>query len=159
MKSAGIAVVLAGALVLGACGDADEAGGSGGQDGDAAGGGQTVTVVAQDFSFGTARLEFEPGAEVTVTLDNQGEAEHSFSIEELDVEAEAAGGESAEATFTMPDSGSLEFFCEYHPDQMTGTLSVLGNEGAGRLDEDEPEGEEKEEKDDEDDAGSGTDDY
>ena len=131
MKGFRTAVLLLGALLIGACGGGDEAGGSAGESGEAAGGGQTFTVVAQDFSFDTTSLELEPGAEVTVTLDNQGEAEHTFSIEELDVEAEAAGGETAEATFTMPDSGSVEFFCEYHPDDMTGTLSVIGAGGAG----------------------------
>lgn len=135
MKGFGIAALLAGALILGACGGEDDAGGSTGQAGEAAGGGQTTTVVAQDFSFETSSLEFEPGADVTVTLDNQGEVEHTFSIEELDVEAEAAGGETAEATFAMPESGSLEFFCEYHPDQMTGTISVIGAGGEAPSDD------------------------
>jgi plastocyanin len=147
MKGVGMAALLAGALLFGACGGDDSAGGSSGEAGEAGGGGSTVTVVAQDFSFDTTELEFEPGAEVTVTLDNQGEAEHTFSIEELDVEAEAQGGETAEATFTMPDSGSLEFFCEYHPDDMTGTLSVIGATGGG--DSDDEGAEEK------DDSGGG----
>ena len=140
MKGVGMAALLAAALFLSACGGEDDAGGSSGQSGEAAGGGQTVTVVAQDFSFDTTNLEFEPGAQVTVTLDNQGEAEHTFSIEELDVEAEAAGGETAEATFTMPDSGSFEFFCEYHPEDMTGTLGVIGATSGGGTEKKDDEG-------------------
>ncbi len=129
-------IVLASSLILlaAACGGTDSAGGGGGEDPD---GGTTIDVVAQDFSFETTSIEVEPGADVTVTLENEGEAEHTFTIEELDVEAEAHGGETAEASFTAPDSGSYEFFCEYHPDDMTGTLSILGANG-GRTETEEP---------------------
>ena len=128
MKKPGIAVVAAATLLLVACGGEESSGGS---TGEAAGGGQETTVVAEDFQFQTTKLEFRAGEDVTVTLDNQGEAEHTFSIEELEVEAEAAGGETAETTFTMPDEGTFEFFCEYHPEDMTGTLSVIGATGGG----------------------------
>ena len=76
--------------------------------------------------------------DLAVTLDNIGEAEHTFTIEELDVEAEAHGGETAEASFTAPDSGSYEFFCEYHPDQMSGTFAILGSGEDNQTDTEEP---------------------
>ncbi len=152
MRKVGVATLIATALVLGGCGGEDSSpGSSAGQAGQAEGGGQTTTVVAEDFSFATSKLAFRPGAEVTVTLDNQGEAEHTFSISELDVEAEAAGGETAEATFTMPKSGSFEFFCKYHPDDMRGTLDVIGAAG-GASDEKEDDGGASDEK--EDDGGA-----
>ena len=123
------------ALVATGCGGSEEAGGGTGED---PGGGTTIEVVAQDFSFDTTSLEVQPGADVTVTLKNEGEAEHTFTIEELDVEAEAHGGETAEASFTAPDSGSYEFFCEYHPDQMSGTFAILGSGGDNQTDTEEP---------------------
>ncbi len=134
MSSNRSVIALIAILLVGACGGGEET--ASGEMGEDPGGGITTTVVAKDNSFDTAKLEFQPGAEVTVTLENQGEAEHTFSIEELDVEVEAHGGESAETTFTVPDSGTYEFFCEYHPDDMTGTLAVLGS-GAGGDDEKE----------------------
>jgi plastocyanin len=137
LRSAG---VLALALVLGACGSED----SGGNGGDGSG---ALEVVAQDISFDPTTLDVEAGAEVTVTLTNEDDTEHTFSIEELDVEAEAAGGENAEATFTAPDSGSLEYFCEYHPDAMTGTLSVGGDTGGAPEEETETEDEGAEKED------------
>ena len=133
------AALLAMGLLLGACGSEESDGGTTGEDDNGGGGGSSLEVVAQDFKFDQTSLDVEPGAEVTVTLTNEDEAEHTFTIEELDVEAEAAGGETAEATFTAPDSGSYEFICEYHPDEMSGTLSVGGDTGAGGSSEDESE--------------------
>ena len=143
MKISTVTSMCAAALLIGACGGSDEAGGGTGQDPD---GGTTIEIVAQDFSFDTTSFEERPGTQVTVTLVNEDEAEHTFTIEELDVEAEAHGGETAEASFTAPDSGSYEFFCEYHPDQMSGTFSILGSDDGGmeteEPTEDKPEGDE-----------------
>ncbi len=112
--------VLAGVVALTSCGGDDEQGG-----GEGGGGGtESVELTAQDFSFDPTTIEVDPGAEVEVTLTNEDEAEHSFTVEELDVEVEAHGGESATTTFTAPDSGSVEFICKYHPDQMTGEITV-----------------------------------
>jgi plastocyanin len=128
VKHASALVVLSvGALLLGACGE-DDGGGSAS--------GETTELVAQDFSFDPTTLDLAAGEEVTVTLMNEGEAEHSFTVEELDVETEAEGGESSEVSFTAPDEGTVEFFCKYHPDQMTGEISVDGGAaGGGNTDE------------------------
>jgi plastocyanin len=100
-----------------ACGSEDTGGTSG-----------EIEVVATDLQFDTNELEIEPGSSAEVTLTNDGEAEHSFSVEELDLEVEAEGGETATGTLEAPDEDvTYEFFCEYHPDQMRGTLIV----GAG----------------------------
>jgi hypothetical protein len=47
------------------------------------------------------------------------------------VETEAEGGESAEVSFTAPEEGAVEFHCKYHPDQMTGEISVDGSAAGG----------------------------
>jgi plastocyanin len=111
--------VVASVVFIGACGGDDDGGGDGG-------GATSVEIAAQDFSFDPTTLELPAGGEVTLTLNNEGEAEHSFTVEDLDVETEAEGGESSETTFTAPDSGTTEFFCKYHPDQMTGEITVSG---------------------------------
>jgi plastocyanin len=121
-----LAVLIVGALLLGACGEDDGGSGSG----------ESVELVAQDFSFEPTTLDLPAGEEVTVNLVNEGEAEHSFTVEELDVETEAEGGESSEVSLTAPDEGTVEFFCKYHPDQMTGEISVGGG-AAGKGDTDE----------------------
>jgi plastocyanin len=118
-----LAALIVAALLVGACGEDD--GGSGAASGD------SVELVAQDFSFDPTTLDLPAGEEVTVTLTNEGEAEHSFTVEDLDVETEAEGGESAEVSFTAPEEGAVEFHCKYHPDQMTGEISVDGSAAGG----------------------------
>jgi plastocyanin len=113
-------VLVAALALLAACGNDD-----------GGGGGESLEVTAADFSFDPTTLEVEPGAEVTVTLINDGETEHSFSIEDPEVEVEAEAGEEAETTFTAPDEGTVEFFCKYHPTQMTGELVVGGGGASG----------------------------
>jgi plastocyanin len=114
------------ALVVGACGgDDDDSGSNGG--GSGGGEAQSVDLTAANFAFDPTTIEAEPGQEVTVTLVNDDSAEHSFTVEDLDVEVEAEGGESADVTFTAPDSGSVEFHCEYHPEQMRGEITVDGS--------------------------------
>lgn len=118
------AVVGAMALLFAACGE----------DGGDSGGGakQAVTVTAADFSFAETEIQVDPGATVELTLDNTGDAEHSFTSDDLDAEVEAEGGEEASTTFDAPDSGTFEFHCKYHPDQMTGQIVV--GEGGGTSD-------------------------
>jgi plastocyanin len=118
-----LAILTVGAILLGACGE-DDGGGESAS-------GETFELVAQDFSFEPTTLELPAGGEVTVNLVNEGEAEHSFTVEELDVETEAGGGASSEVSFTAPDDGTVEFFCKYHPDQMTGEISVGGGAAGG----------------------------
>jgi plastocyanin len=112
-------------LLLGACGDNGE---DTSDEGD--GGGTPVTVVATDFAFDTETLTLEAGESVELTLQNDGEAEHSFTSEDVGAEVEAEPGATASTTFTAPDEdGTFEFHCEYHPTQMIGEI-VVGEGGA-----------------------------
>lgn len=110
-----VIALVAVALISAACGGDDDGGGGGGS--------ETLDVTARDFEFADTSPSVPAGEEVEVQFTNEGEAEHSFTVEELDVEVEAEGGESATTTFTA-DAGTYEFFCEYHPDQMMGELTV-----------------------------------
>jgi cytochrome c oxidase subunit 2 len=120
-----ILVATAGSLfLLGACGD-DEAGSEDSGSGDSSAS-QSIELTASNFSYDKDSFEVEPRSEVEVTLTNEDDTEHTFSIEDPEVEVEAEGGESANGTFTAPEEGSVEFFCEYHPDQMRGEVTVGG---------------------------------
>lgn len=93
-----------------------------------------------DFSFDPTTVSVEPGEEVTIRLDNQGSAQHSFTAEELGIDVEADGGSTAEGSFTAPDAeGTFEFICTFHPTQMRGDI-VVGAGGAGGAggEDDEP---------------------
>lgn len=113
------------ALAAAACGGDDgDSGSDNGGDGGDGGGAQSVEVTAADFAFDPVTIQAEPGQEVEVTLVNDDSTDHTFTVEELDVEAQAAGGESVSVTFTAPDLGSVEFFCQFHAEQMRGEITV-----------------------------------
>src|SRR5215208_5714529 len=119
------AIALALALPLAGCG------GGGGDDGDGGDNaaseerpsGPTSDITAKDFAFDPSEVTLEAGKEVTIVLTNEDSAEHNITAEDLDVDADAEGGETGQATVT-PDAGSYDFHCKYHPDQMTGTITV-----------------------------------
>ena len=116
------------ALVAAACGGGDdEADG-----GDEGGGDGGTTVTAVDFSFDPGSVTVDAGAEVDLTLQNDGAVTHSLTIDDADFEIEAEGGATASDTLTAPDEDTtLEFHCKFHP-QMTGEIVVgAGGTGAG----------------------------
>ena len=132
-------ILMAVLLLTAACGSGDE-GGSTEDSGDDSSGSATVEVSAADFSFTPEAVNVAAGAEVTVTFSNEGEAPHTMTSDDLELDIEAEPGESAEGTFTAPDSGSVEFHCEVHPD-MTGQIVVEGSEGAGGSEDSEDKSE------------------
>jgi plastocyanin len=142
-----LAAVAALALFAVACGDDDDDDTSGDDTGgeattapaDGGGGGeaQTIAIEATDFAFDVTEIEAAPGDEITITLTNSGDAEHTVTIDDPAFEVEAGGGEEAEGSFTAPDA-TVEFYCRYHPSQMTGTVTISGDastrdQGGGTL--------------------------
>jgi plastocyanin len=137
------------ALVLAGCGGDDD-GSAGG--GGAYGGGSPATTTAattaasggavggpamdvsgmtvvdmelKDDVFAPALLRGTPGQAITIDLDNTGAREHNFSIEAQDVDTDVEPGETATVKVTFPDSGTLDFVCEYHEaNGMVGSLEV-----------------------------------
>ncbi len=83
-----------------------------------------LSVTAADFSFEPTTLNAPVGATVGITLDNTGVAAHTFTSDDLDVDIEAAGGAVRTGEFTVPEAGTYEFHCHFHPDQMKGEIVV-----------------------------------
>jgi plastocyanin len=127
IASASVAAVVVVALALAACGDDDDSGtgdtgtpGTSGTSGTVATGSR-ATITAANIAFDPTELTV--GAGETITLRNDDDVEHSFTIDDPAIDAEAEGGE--EATVDAPDEpGTYDFHCRYHPDQMTGVLTV-----------------------------------
>lgn len=110
------------ALVAAGCGS-DEGGDTG------AAVENTLNVEAFDFYFDPTTLNVDVGAEVTIEFTNSGSVEHSWTSSDLDAEVEAGAGEESSVTFTAPaEPGSYDYFCEYHPDEMQGTISIGGSD-------------------------------
>lgn len=144
-----LAMALAIGLVATACAEQQEAGGGGGGGGGEEGGG-TVTIAGQDatshgsedvtgtdeielelddFYFEPTVLEGEAGQSLTVSMFNEGDAPHTFTIDELQIDQEIQpGDEGLTAEVTFPDSGALVFYCRFHVGGgMLGGLSAGGD--------------------------------
>ncbi|HET7481368.1 MAG TPA: cupredoxin domain-containing protein [Actinomycetota bacterium] len=92
------------------------------------GGGKPVTVTAKDFAFSPNEITVDPGEEVELTFQNDDTTTHTFTSDDIDVDLSVDGGKSGTATFTAPDSGTVEWHCSIHS-SMTGTIKV-GDAGA-----------------------------
>jgi plastocyanin len=87
-------------------------------------------VELDDFYFEPTVLEGKPGQKVTLELKNEGETEHTFTIDSQNVDQDLGPGEEAEVDVTIPKSGVVSFYCKFHKSSgMAGALAVTGQEG------------------------------
>jgi plastocyanin len=105
----------------------------GGEDGSVPGGPVNVTVVARNLQFERRSITASPGAQVTVTLNNQDagvlhniafytnrSASTSIAVGEL-----FPGVASRDLQFMAPNrAGNYFYRCDVHPDTMTGSFAV-----------------------------------
>jgi plastocyanin len=94
--------------------------------------GQSETSLElDDFYFEPTVLIGEPGQTLSIELENEGTAPHTFTIESADIDEELQPGDKVETDVTFPDSGALTFICRFHAGGgMQGALSVSGDLGA-----------------------------
>jgi len=77
-------------------------------------------------------LNMTLNSEYTITIDNPTDEEHELiitsdsdgKINEIAKGPEIEPGEDGEFKFTPDQIGKLGYHCEYHPDQMNGTITV-----------------------------------
>jgi plastocyanin len=85
----------------------------------------SLPVEADDFYFSPNTIQGTAGQKLTIKVENEGAATHTFTIESQNVDVEVEPGNEAEMSVTFPDSGSVEFICRFHATQgMTGELRV-----------------------------------
>jgi plastocyanin len=124
-----IAALLAAAAMLAfaGCGSDDNTSSSSGGGGGGGYGGQSTSskssssksgeadeIELDDNYFEPKTITGKPGSKMTVELKNEGQAEHTFTIDSQKIDKELEGGEDAEVSFTIPKAGSVEFYCKYH---------------------------------------------
>ncbi len=112
------AAALALALITG-CGAAGGAGG-GASVGD-------ITLQANEFAYSPATLRLDRAGQVTVTLHNQGQLEHDFTIEGAQGTLLVKANSTGKATFKIPKAGTYTYACtvQGHKEAgMKGTLTV-----------------------------------
>jgi plastocyanin len=147
MKHAMMAGVLLGllAVAVAGCGGKSASKSSSGGGG---GGGQTVVagvtannhgsktvsssaeVELDDYYFKPTVIQGKAGSTVTLKLKNEGSIEHNFSVDAQKIDQNLAPGDSATVTVTIPKSGALSFYCNFHKSMgMAGALEVSGGGG------------------------------
>ena len=138
-------VLLALGLVAAACGDDDEEEPTATQapgasptaagpaaTGTPAAGATEITIVAAALGFNQGSFEVTAGQPFTITLDNQDDVSHDLhiyieqggdSIAVTDPDRVSPGSKGT-LTTTITEPGEYYFQCDFHPQQMNGTLTV-----------------------------------
>jgi plastocyanin len=87
-------------------------------------------VELDDFYFKPTVLQGKPGEQVTLELKNEGQTEHSFTIDSQGIDKDLQPGDEAEVNVTIPKSGVVSFYCKFHKSSgMAGALAVTGQTG------------------------------
>ena len=131
-----LAFAALGAGFLAACGGDNE------EEADTAAPGETqpanpdkVDVRAHDFNFEPTGLIGEMGRPFDVTIRNEGDAPHTFTIDELHVDQTVEPGKKATVRVTPSEPGELTFYCKFHIGRgMMGSLMVSGASQPGGSD-------------------------
>jgi plastocyanin len=113
MRIARFTIAIAAVALLGAaCGGDD--GGNGGD------GGTTDSVTMVDNEFQPSSFT---AASTTITVTNDGQALHSFTLADGGIDQDVQAGESADVDLSGLDAGTHDLTCKYHP-EMTGSVTV-----------------------------------
>jgi plastocyanin len=121
-------VVIAALLAAVACGGDEETSDAGSADVDAVP--TEVEVAVTDFAFAPTRLTGSVGQDLEVTLTNTGEAPHTFTIDEYNVDVEVAAGDETTVTVLPSEPGEFNYYCRFHESQgMLGAITTAA-EGA-----------------------------
>ena len=87
-------------------------------------------VELDDYYFKPTVLQGKPGQKVTLELRNEGQVEHTFTIDSQGIDKELQPGDEGEVTVTIPKSGVVSFYCKFHKSSgMAGALAVTGQTG------------------------------
>src|SRR5215210_811518 len=76
--------------------------------------GDEAELELDDNYFGPTVLKGTPGQRVTLELENEGQAEHNFTIDSQGIDQDVEAGEDAKVAVMMPKSGAVLFYCKYH---------------------------------------------
>jgi plastocyanin len=75
-----------------------------------------ISVEADDFYFDATYIKTKKGT-LTVALENEGNAPHTFTIDSLDIDKEIQPGKKATVKVKVPSSSAVAFYCRFHKGQ------------------------------------------
>jgi plastocyanin len=147
-KIASLLAVTVAATLLAACGD-DGGGGSADDENQGAApvalegdvndegsidatGQSELEMEADDFYFEPTFVRATPGDTLTVTVTNEGDTTHTFTIDDLGVDLELQPGDSGEVEVAAPADRALNFYCRFHRGSgMQGAVYTSAGQTAG----------------------------
>ncbi|MEO8695123.1 MAG: cupredoxin domain-containing protein [Acidimicrobiales bacterium] len=84
-----------------------------------------VEVELDDLYFSPTFVKAKPGTEIEISLKNDGEVKHTFTIDDTKTNVELDAGQKASVKVTLPASGALAYYCSFHRGSgMQGAFSV-----------------------------------
>jgi plastocyanin len=84
-----------------------------------------ASIEVDDFYFEPTIIKGTAGQQISLELENEGDALHNFTLSEQSIDQDIQPGSSETVSVTFPQSGQLEFFCKYHKGSgMVGALST-----------------------------------
>ncbi len=116
----------AAALVLAACGGAEESTVTGRAGGRPTADARTIAVEASNFAFDPERIRIDMGEEVALRLHSIDNA-HDFAVIGLGLVADVTGDETTTQRLRVDEAGELVFYCTipgHRGSGMEGTLIV-----------------------------------
>ena len=89
----------------------------------------SVEVEAEDeedqFYFKPSTIIGRASQSIVIAVQNEGGVEHTFTIDDQDIDVSLSPEQVQEVTVTFPDSGSVEYYCRIHVNLgMRGELKV-----------------------------------
>lgn len=89
-------------------------------------------VELDDNYFSPTTIQGRPGQTLRLELKNEGNAEHNLTLSDQNIDQDVEAGEDAKVSVKVPESGKIEFFCEYHEAAgMAGSLEASGSSSGG----------------------------
>jgi plastocyanin len=86
---------------------------------------EELDVELDDDYFEPTVITGTAGQKLKLELENEGSAEHNFTLEAQNVDQDVDAGEKAEVMVTVPQSGQVSFYCKYHKQLgMAGALAA-----------------------------------
>jgi len=75
---------------------------------------KTIEIQLNDDYFNPETITIPSGKTTTLILKNEGQKEHTFTVEKLGIDAEVQPGKEKTITVKPQNSGTYELICRYH---------------------------------------------